>query len=364
LSSPGRKRITKLLIGLLLVVAGAVFILAPIGDGVSGRAWNLFLSAMMWLWPLFLVCMGIVRVMGFAVERKPRSPIGGTLLIFVGVLFIASRFHSDLNALRIYGRYWLVLLAIFAGVELIRYYSHRHSDGPPPRMFTLGRLIVIGLIVGTGVLSNRVAGSNPSLLSALKLPGFLSGLRDSVVGETYRFADPTITLNEVRPGSLVSINNSFGDIKVVAGSTLRATLNKGIRAWNDKDAKEIADQIRLVVTPIPGGITISTNRDEVNQQFTTDIQIEVPTPVVLSVIGSYSTITASGTRGPLAIRASYSKALVSEITGDLKCDLSYSDLTASNIHGDMTSVPPESSMRSLAGSAARSTFRPRTVQSI
>ena len=338
MSSPARKRIAKLLIGLLLVAAGTAFIFAPFGEGLTGRAWTLFLSSMMWLWPLFLVCMGIVRVMGFAVERKPRSPLGGTLLIFIGVLFIASRFHSDLNALRVYGRYWLVLLAIFAGVELIRYYSHRQSDGPPPRMFTPGRLIVIGLIVGTGVLSNRVAGSNPSLLSALKLPAVLSGLRDSVVGETYRFTDPATTVNDVRPGTLITINNSFGDIKVTAGTALRATLNKGVRAWNEADAKQIADQIRLVVTQTPEGITISTNRDTVNQQFTTDVQVEVPTSVSLSLIGSYGAITASGTRGPLAIKASYSRAVLSEVTGDLRCDLAYSDLTASNIHGDINAT--------------------------
>jgi hypothetical protein len=338
LSSPGRKKIAKLLIGLLLVAAGTAFILAPLGEGLTGRAWTLFLSSMMWLWPLFLVCMGVVRVMGFAVERKPRSPLGGTLLISIGILFIASRFHSDLNALRIYGRYWLVLLAIFAGVELLRYYSHRHSDGPPPRMFTPGRLIVIGLIVSTGVLSNRVAGSNPSLLSALRLPAFLSGLRDSVVGETYRFTDPAMAVNDVRPGTLITINNSFGDINVTAGTTLRATLNKGVRAWNEADARQIADQIRLVVSQTAEGITITTNRDDVNQQFTTDLQVDVPTSVSLRMVGSYGTITAGGTRGPLAIKASYSRALVSEVTGDLTCDLAYTDLTASNIHGDITAT--------------------------
>src|SRR5215468_3607849 len=104
-----------LLLGLVLVAAGVLFFIAP-GSSVAG--W------LMRLWPVFLVCAGVARVMGFAVERKPRSPIGGMLLIIIGVLFFVSRFHTELNALQIYGRYWIVLLGVFASVELIRFYSH------------------------------------------------------------------------------------------------------------------------------------------------------------------------------------------------------------------------------------------------
>jgi DUF4097 and DUF4098 domain-containing protein YvlB len=335
LSAAGGKRIGKLLIGLLLVGAGVAFFFVPAGSGFTGHLWTVFLTSMMWLWPLFLVCMGIVRVMGFAVERKPRSPLGGTLLISIGVLFLASRFHADLNGLRIYGRYWLVLLAIFAAVELLRYYSHRHAEGPPPRMFTAGRLIVIGLIVGTGVLANRVAGSNPSLLSSLKLPGVLGGIRDSVVGETFTFTDAPITAQELRPGARITVSNSFGDLKVTAGQILRASLTKGVRAWNEQDARQISDKIRLVVNQTPDGITISTNREQLNQQFTTDIQLEVPASALLSISGSYGTINASGTRGQMAIKSSYGKAIVSNVAGDLSFELAYSDITASSINGNL-----------------------------
>src|SRR5215470_4221976 len=111
-----KKRRGLLLLGLLLVAGGTVFVIAPHHTGLTD--W------LVRLWPVFLICAGVVRVMGFAVERKPRSPMGGMLLIVIGVLFLASRFQPDLNALQIYGRYWLLLLGVFAGVELVRYYSH------------------------------------------------------------------------------------------------------------------------------------------------------------------------------------------------------------------------------------------------
>jgi hypothetical protein len=55
-------------------------------------------------------------------------------------------------------------------------------------------------------------------------------------------------------------------------SVLRATLVKGVRAWSHQDARKISEKIKLVVTQTPDGFNITTNRDQFNQQFTTDIQ--------------------------------------------------------------------------------------------
>jgi DUF4097 and DUF4098 domain-containing protein YvlB/uncharacterized membrane protein HdeD (DUF308 family) len=316
-----------LLIGLLLLAAGLIFIFIPDGAGLA--------ELLMRLWPVFLICAGVVRVMGYAVERNPRSPLGGMFLIIIGVLFFASRFHSDLNAIQIYGRYWLVLLLIFAGVELLRFYSHRHTEGPPPRLFTAWRLIVIALIVTSGVMANRVS-TNASLLSALKLPGFLGSIRDSVVGETYTFSDSPVEVSGARPGTKISIENSYGDVTVKGGaSAVRATLSKGVRAWSEDDARKVAEQIRLTVTPTSEGLKISTNRNEINQQFTTNILVEVPYSILLSIAGSYGSVSASGIQGELYIKASYGKADVSNITGDVDLGLSYSDVEASNITGNL-----------------------------
>src|SRR5829696_6710628 len=138
-----KKRRGMLGLGLVLVAAGLIFVLVPARAGVA--EW------LIRLWPIFLICAGVVRVMGFAVERKPKSPMGGMLLIIIGVLFFVSRFHSDLNALQVYGRYWVLLLGVFAGVELVRYYSHRQSEGPTPSLFSAGRVVIILFIVVTGV---------------------------------------------------------------------------------------------------------------------------------------------------------------------------------------------------------------------
>ncbi|HKP86196.1 MAG TPA: DUF4097 family beta strand repeat-containing protein [Blastocatellia bacterium] len=317
-----------LLLGLLLVGVGVAIFFSPPESGLT-----VWLTR---LWPVFMICAGVVRVMGYAVERKPRSPMGGMLLIIIGVLFFVSRFHSDLNALEIYGRYWILLLAVYAGVELIRYYSHRHTEGPTPRVLTPARVIIVTLIVGTGVLANRLA-NNPSVLSALKLPRFLSGLRDSVVGQEYAFSDGPVESRDFRQGMKVTVKNSFGSVNVAGGGpALRATLNKRVRGWNDADARKIADQIQLIVTKTSDGISITTNREQVNQEFTTDIQIEVPSFADLSITDSYGAVSASNIQGDITVRASHGQADLSNINGDVNLELIYSDASASTINGNLT----------------------------
>lgn len=316
-----------LLLGLLLLGVGLLLILAPVRSGIAG--W------LIGLWPLFLICAGVVRVMGYAAERKPRSPAGGTLLIVIGVLFLASRFEPGLNALQVYGRYWVLLLIIFAGVELVRYYSHRHTEGPPPRVFTPMRVAVVLLIVMTGVLANRAA-NRPSVLSALRLPGFLSGLRDSVVGNAYAFTDQPVIAGNFSPGMTVSVDNSYGNVKISgSGSSVKATLAKRVRAWSEDDARKIADKIHLTLNQTGEGLTIGTNRNELNEQFTTDIQIEVPSYARVVVVNSYGWVTAGGVEG-LRANVSYGQAEINGARGEVSLSLSYSDVSAANIDGDLT----------------------------
>ena len=317
-----------LLLGVLLLAVGLILVLAPAGFGIAG--W------LIQLWPVFLICAGVVRVMGFAVERKPRSPLVGMLLIIIGVLFLAARFQPGLNALQVYGRYWVLLLVVFAGVELVRYYSHRHAEGPPPRVFTPMRVLVVLLIVATGVLANR-AVNKPAVLSALRLPSFLSGLRDSVVGDAYAFTDQPFINNDIKPGMTISVVNSYGNVKITAGSSkVKVTLTKSVRGWSQEDARKIADRIRLIVNQTGEGMTVTTNRDQVDEQFTTDIQIEVPANTSVSITDSYGAVAASGFHGSLTVKASYGQADVTGIRGNVSLALIHSDITASNIDGDLT----------------------------
>jgi DUF4097 and DUF4098 domain-containing protein YvlB/uncharacterized membrane protein HdeD (DUF308 family) len=316
-----------LLLGLLLVGVGVLVLFAPAGMGVRG--W------LMRLWPTLLICAGVIRVMGFAVERKPRSPVGGMLLIIIGALFFVSRFHTDLNAVALYGRYWILLLLIFAGIELVRFYSHRQTYGPPPRLLTAGRIIVVVFIIGTGVLANHMANS-PAVLSALQLPRFLDSLRDSVAGQSFDFSDAPVESREFTPGMKITVANSYGNVKVNGGGqSVKATLTKRVRGWNSDDARRIADQVSLTITRTADGLLVTTTRNEVNQDFTTDIQIEVPASAYMVANNSYGAVAVSNVQNNVQIKTSHGQADVNQVSGNVKCDLSYANANAANINGDL-----------------------------
>ena len=290
---------------------------------------------LMRLWPMFLVCAGVIRVMGFAVERKPATPTDGLLLIFVGVLFLLNRFHSELNGIQIYGRYWILFLLVFAAVELVRHYTHSDKYGPPPKLFTPLRVIVVGLLVITGALANRIASTNPSLLSALKLPGLLDGFRDSVIGREFTFSESSSETN-LRRGGIVRINNSYGSVRVVTGTdSVRVSLTKGVRGWNEDEARKIADQIRLVVIPTTDGVSISTNRDQLTKQFTTDLLIQVPSDAPVSIGNSYGPVSVTGVGERVELSNSHGNVELTNIAGNIVGNLNYSDINISNAAGDV-----------------------------
>src|SRR5215469_761542 len=165
----------------MLVAVGMILLVAPRSVGFAvllGR-----------LWPVFLVLGGLFRVAGFAIERRPRSPVGGALLVAVGLVLLVARIDSDSSPLTIYGKYWIVVLGIYSLAELLRFYSHRQGEGPQPRLFSTGKLLTVLLIAGTGILSGRIAGRSESLFSMVRIPAGLASLSDSAGPQSYNFDD-------------------------------------------------------------------------------------------------------------------------------------------------------------------------------
>ena len=227
---------------------------------------------------------------------------------------------------------------------------------------SLARVLVVLLIVCTGVLANHAA-SKPSVLSALRLPAFLSGLRDSVVGETYAFSDQQVVNADIQRGMKVTINNSYGNVKVTGGgSALKATLVKGVRGWSQDDARKVADRIRLLINQSGDALTITTNRDQIDGQFTTDIQVDLPSYASVSVTDSYGSITVTGIQEGLTAKASYGPAELSDIKGDVDLALNYyCDLTATNVDGDLTVTGARSARISKLAGALNLSGRNGTV---
>lgn len=329
MSASGKGRSFLLLSGVLLVTLGITFVL-----------FTSFHSLAYWvvkLWPVFFILAGLAQLARFAIERKPRSPLWGALLIAVGGMLLAAHLSPALNLLQLYAKYWPLLLIVFAITQLVRYYTHRPSDGPSPRLFSFFRVVVLLLIVGSGVIAARLSASGGGAIS-LKLPRYVGNLS----GSKYTFTDPAVLDSGVGPGARISISNKSGDIEIVGGGQgLKAVLTKRIRAWSESDAREMASAVQLIVERTIEGIHVTASPEQPGNDLTTAIQIEVPQSVSVTVESGGGKVSVNRTQGRVTVRGDRSQVNLVGISGDVDVTGDGSEVEAQRVAGSVTLAGPK-----------------------
>jgi DUF4097 and DUF4098 domain-containing protein YvlB len=318
-----------LLAGIALVAMGVILLLA-----LGSVGFALWLGG---LWPLFLILAGLFSVAGFVMAHRPRSPLGGMLLVAVGIILLLGRIGSESNPLAVYGTYWIVVLGIYSAAELLRFYCHRQGEGPQPRFFSIRKVLVVLLIASTGILSGRIARRSKPWLSTVSIPASLASLTESGGPRAYSFEDPA-SVTDVSGESTAIINNTMGDINVTGGAnSLRVLLTKTVNSRSEAEARDLADQIKLVIERTPDGIRIGTNRDLLNGDFKTDLKIEVPRGLVITLRSKNGSVSLKRAEGPLSVSAAGGPVSLSQISGDVEIALDGSNrLDASNVAGNVS----------------------------
>src|SRR5581483_5972554 len=274
-------------------------------------------SLLVRFWPVLLILFGAFRVLGFLRKGCPRSPIGGALLVGIGGLFLINNFTSN-NAFQAYGRFWPFLLLAFALGELIFQYSRRGAGLIAPPVITVGKMVVVASLIATGVLSARIAKTNPNFFSAA-MPGALSEFRDAIFGKQFTFSDPAAEF-PFTANSRLNITNSYGDVEVHASSsnTMSIVLSKGVRAYDQATATDINGKVKLQVSKTDSGYTITTNRDEIRSNLQTNIIINIPKSVTLQVQNRYGHVGITGLTGNQDINNSHGSVEVNDVQGQIK----------------------------------------------
>ena len=148
------KRYATLMLGIGLVGLGVLFFAKP--------DWAYLLTRFAYFWPLFLILAGIVRVTGHLIDRHPRSPVGGLMLIAMGGIVLAVNLRGGQSFIYILAHYWFwLLLALIVG-SVMRQYTHRPEDGPRPRAFGFGTIFLSILIIGGGLAAHFLAADSSS----------------------------------------------------------------------------------------------------------------------------------------------------------------------------------------------------------
>lgn len=325
------KRHGSLGLGLALCAGALMVALAPNTSTMLG-----WISR---LWPVLLLVAGIGSLIGFATKRQPKSPFTGGLLLAVGGLSLAFTLQSSTNPFEFFGRYWPILVAIVALSEILKHYTYKPEMGERPAILSVGKLSLVGLIVLTGVVSNRIAVADPNLLARLSMPAGLDKLRDSLFGDEFQF-DAQTSAVDLPTGGQVVIENRFGAIYIEGTdrATVEASVQPKVRAYDQEAASRVAGKLRLVMEPTGSTLTVKTNRDEIDHEITTDLRILVPKTANLKISQSHGTITIRNVApqsGNFDITASHAPIEISDVTSAITIDDAHDPVKISHTTGNV-----------------------------
>lgn len=307
------KRTASLGLGLALCAAGVLIALSP---GIGGVA-----SVLTRFWPVVPIVAGLGSLAGFALRRQPRSPFWGAVLLAGGGLALAVTLQSAASPLALYGRFWPLLLAVVALVEILKHYTHSPALGDRPPLFSAGKLLLVALVVVSGLAADRIAEANPNLLARMTMPAGLDRLRDQLFGEVFVF-DPIVESAELPEGGTLLVANRFGDVSVegIEGERVEVTLTPRVRAYERDVAAGVAARLRLVVEQGAEGLSVSTNRDEIDHEIATDMKIRVPRGVGLRVTQAHGAVTIArvAPAGGVRIDASHAPISIRDVAAPIE----------------------------------------------
>jgi len=289
------RRFATLLLGIGLIVIGALFFVAR--DQSFALGWLLL------LWPVALILAGMVRVAGYLIDRHPRSPAWGTMIVAVGGILLSANLLDHNSLILILGKYWFWILLAFVAGRLLKQYTHRIEDGPRPNTFSPGAIVVMILIIGVGLAASFAAKNGQGK--------FNLRLGDLSVGD-YVFGNPITVQDEspqgfpLAPNARLLINNANGDVEINSAMQSQATarLIRRIRASNEEEARIVAKNISLQIAPNSVGYQINVISAGVQQDFGVSIIVTLPQnlPAGVEINNALGVVKLTGLQGAQVIR--------------------------------------------------------------
>src|SRR5215510_6790449 len=129
------KRFATLLLGIGLIVIGALFFVAP--EQAFAVRW------VMRLWPVAMVLAGLGPVARYLIARDPSSPAGGMMITAIGGVLLSANLLGHNSPILILGKYWFWILLAFVAGRLLKQYTQRIEDGLRPNTFSPGAVVEI-----------------------------------------------------------------------------------------------------------------------------------------------------------------------------------------------------------------------------
>ncbi len=293
------KRIVTLLLGIGLIGVGLLFFI--------GQERHYAVEILTRYWPLFLIIAGLVRVTGYLIDRHPRSPLGGMIIIALGGILLSANLRGEQSIIRIFGHYWFwVLLALIIG-RILHQYTHRLEDGPRPAAFSVAAIVLMMFIAGSGLAANYLAKKAQNVSPMNLGAAHIGDLRDYVFGRQVAIEDEPPRTFALAPDSRLIVDGTNGDVEIAAADQAQASVRiiKRIRALGDDEARAFAPNIQLQIYQDGDDQRIGVRASsELKQDFSTSILLVLPRNIEpdVEVIDCSGSVKLTGLKGDHTIR--------------------------------------------------------------
>ncbi len=337
------KRIATLLLGIGLIGVGLLFFVAP------ERA--VAVQILMRIWPVFLILAGIVRVVGYLIDRRPRSPVGGMMIAALGGILFSASLLGHFSFIQILSKYWFWMLLAYLTGRLLRQYTHRIEDGVRASAFSPGAVVVMLLIVGSGLAANFAAKKGQTGIN-FRIGDW--GVGNYVFGNQHSIEDESPQSFAIASNTRLYISDANGDIEVNSAPQAQATarLIKHIRAIGAEEATEIAKNIHLQITPNGASHQFNITSSGVQQDFSVTVLLTLPQNLSagVEINNAHGAVKLVGLQGAHSIRGA-ERVEISRNIGNVTVENPRGAIAFDQIQGQVSLINTrrEAHLRAISG---------------
>ena len=281
--------------------------------------------------------------------------VWSVILIGAGSLFLLGNFFPELRPWRLLVRFWSTPWLLFArfwpviiiawGISKLTNYLRSDQDPAAGRKSLLSGGDVVLLIF------LLIAGTTATNLTKAFHSGFLpwmsgkDGLRFDP--EDWNFSDsrPTFEFSEevsqpVGSDASLEVINKFGDVAVLVHNSpaIKVKLEEKVRADDAVQGHEIADRLKIVISRTGKGFRLSTNRDELPEDWRrglrTNLLVWVPKSLTVTLSNEHGPVSLEGVAGSHSIKNAHGSVTIKNVDGSLRVENRHGSVNISGISGD------------------------------
>lgn len=142
----------------------------------------------------------------------------------------------------------------------------------------------------------------------------------------------------VGPGATLTARTDFGSIRVTGADTgeCRVTADVTAHAPTEEEAREILDQVRVVLEPRPGGLDLRVDKPSLrgNRSVGASFTVTMPRGTALDGHTSFGSIHVQDLTAAVKAHTSFSSVTAERVTGPLRLTTSHGSIRGTRIVSD------------------------------